>query len=246
MERRAASMRITWRMLTTARRLQSDPFVELRASVDSAAPDCHVVQLGAWDDMRHTPLEVYARDLFDGLAGWRRAARVAMMGAAPALVFSTAPVPLRAAHGGDACGAWHEAMWARQNWTVVTAGIHLLNRARSAALLQRDLANETCPCLSPIARMRARGGRFESMYYHPPHLHNLWDVQQLAGHLREQWAVHVHLASAVREAPRRRGASVTVGLAQDVRAGCCCELPSNLSVEAGQIGMWANLCRVSL
>jgi hypothetical protein len=133
----------------------------------------------------------------------------------------------------------HEAsLWGLPPFHQATDGVPLLDRVASAALLV-DAAASQCRCL--VASYRHAQLR-DSMKYHPPHLHNLWDSQALLslalpqGHRTDtsRWV------SKMQDGP----GAVTLTLAHALAERCCCAPPlprTNLSA-ASPINTWANIC----
>ena len=222
--------RLTWRMFTTADRLEAEAFAELGSGGRSGGPHIHVLQTGAWDDQAGTSAESFAASLHSGLLAWQRAAR-----SSPGvlLVYATSPSPFRRAPGGDACGEWQASLWRRPDWRDVTANITLLNRVATAEQLLRSGLGARCPCLEPAARAAASPAA--SMRYHAPHAHNVADVQRLVGALRHQGQPH-----RAHEAPILD----RIHLDHPIEACCCGAPPGARDAWDHTIDMWLGVCRV--
>ena len=162
-------------------------------------------------------------------------------------------------------GVMEEALWApemTEAWTNVTAGVQLLNRVHSGVQLLAGLGpapagagsgrapnlklpvNQTrCKCLDPAVRAALR----DSLEYHPPHVHNVWDAQRLMMLVRRPWAQDVNTSHH-----NRRSRRVTLHFAQPLWHCCCMPpLPATKyqAVEKADHwrlyplrAMWANTC----
>ena len=106
-----------------------------------------------------------------------------------------------------------------------------------------------CDCLSEAVRQKWRA----SMTFHPPHVHNLVDVQQLANLLLERWEREKRISRVHQEArsPGHWGFNATaaravrIELQDDLRSGCCCARPPSWRTNASdKVLMWWNPCRV--
>ena len=264
-------VRITWRMATLARFLPSEPFVEL--DVDAVTPharlpDAYILQLGSWDDDRHTVAATYEAQLKLGLERLHNrltASHDAMTARTgwlhtgprrPTLVFATSVVPTRQGSGGDVCGSWHASFWASSPWSNLTDHVHLLNRVASSTALQTSLGAQ-CPCLAAAKRLAMQN----SMLYHAPHVQNLLDTQRLVQLLLslKAWRPpamlsqpgHTHklapLAGRPTAVEMEWRSAMSSELAQPFDAGCCCARRANLSAAIdvdGPISMWMNACRL--
>mmetsp|Transcript_39230 Transcript_39230/g.78400 ORF Transcript_39230/g.78400 Transcript_39230/m.78400 type:complete len:253 (-) Transcript_39230:86-844(-) len=232
-------VRITFRFAGLTRFIRDDKFAELRRPT---RPNYHLLQLGSWEHANFTTPQLYAQRLYDAVHSWKHAAASMDDGGqeqpTTRLVFAT--MPFRYTHA-DVCGRWHETLWAK--WTNLTAGITLLNRIRTGSQLEDGLASKlNCTCLSlPI-----RNSISHSMRYHAPHLHNLWDVQELMNLLLPA-SPHTSLAhphGGAANASDVHAAPATMTLAQDPTKYCCCRAPPTVQAPKHPLSMWANLCRI--
>lgn len=121
--------------------------------------------------------------------------------------------------------------------------VRLLNRVSSGGMLEAAVGTH-CACLDSVWR-ESKGG--QSARYHPPHLHNLLDVQRLASLIVGSPSTRRGAGSDRKRARGHEGMarapagveSVRLTLEQSVGSGCCCDAPEDVD------GMWAQVCRVS-
>ena len=164
-------------------------------------------------------------------------------------------------------GVVEEALWApemAEAWTNVTAGVELLNRVHSGVQLLAGLGapavgagsgraltsrlpwNQThCKCLDPSVRATLR----DSLEYHPPHVHNVYDAQRLMMLVRSSRRPGTPDANASHHKRNRR---LTLHFAQPLWH-CCCMPPlpetKYQGIEKAEHlrlyplrAMWANTC----
>ena len=162
-------------------------------------------------------------------------------------------------------GGFEEAAWnGRCGATLAdaTRGIPLINRMVSSTMLQEGLGADRagqCACLNPLWR---EGHWRESMRFHAPHLHNLWDLQLLldATATTGQTQTNVIRAGGRPLWPSDEPSSPTslqemfdpsatfkMTFAQNWTEECCCKPPLN---ETGAelswtVSMWARMCRLA-
>ena len=235
----ASAIRITYRFVGASALVEQDAFTELQSI--NPPPDFHVLQMGSWDHAKLTHPDIYAQQLHGALRRWQAAASSSSGRrsghVATRLAFVTMPIPYHIALGGDSCGSWHSSLLKNAS----PAGVEFVNRIESGAQLERSLGAPSfnCSCIRPYGRPPgvSRNRMSHSMRYHPPHIHNLWDIQRLVGQLLSPRPLAPNT--------RARGASA-IELAGDLVRSCCCEPPpreTNAVVDL-PLSVWANMCRV--
>ena len=142
-------------------------------------------------------------------------------------------------------GGWEEAVFSGKcgdEYHEATRGVHLVNRQATASMLWAGVG-ERCECLDALTRERTWR---ESMRFHAPHLHNLWDAQLLLGAVVGGGASPEEGSKeGSKESSEQR--TLALHLAHNWTRDCCCNPPPKETGAAGSwtVNMWARMCKVA-